>query len=446
MIHHAEASEGLSCLGTKIRQPEEPIPTSQGAPDLTQARFLKTHPPFDIFALPQGYCALPSLPPHLELNLEDRAEVLILFQRTLPALERSTQLYLKSLPALTEARTNLSGGVASTTFQPLEHLGPLLPELRLALVQTYNYFPFSIGVVDALGLCALALNRWAEGLFHLRKSVALCQNPGESLLLLSQALKAQGEEVQARALQEKAHRLQRRTGIKTNLSSIGVHVLWDSPEVCELVRGVIQVGANVGDEVDAFCGIGIPHQCYFEALPSAFEQLELKLDSIDRERFHVLSFPLALGNEIGALPFFEGQHSGNSSFLDLSPNRSEAQQENVHLKSIQVPVETLDHMVAMGRIPLENYNLLFIDVQGFEHEVILGARESLKEIDFVVLEVSYTEIYKGNPLSHETQRFLGDLGFERYKEAPGYYPEQGDAIYIRRGSKVARDLQLNLYS
>ncbi|HHI79244.1 MAG TPA: FkbM family methyltransferase [Planctomycetes bacterium] len=423
-----------------------PAPSPIGSPDLSRAEFLGTEQAFDWFSIPQGFCAFPSLPLHLDLSPEERSEILIFFHPDLQGLKRGIQLYLRSLPDLSQARAKLTEAWTPSTFEPLTHLGPQLCSLRHALVQTYNWFPHSIGVLDSLALCAFALNRWEEGLFHLRKSIDLCQNPAESLLILANALKTEGKEVEFRSYQEKGLRLQRRTAIRKNLSTVGEHVLWDSPEVCELVRGVIQVGANVGDEVQAFSKIGIPHQCYFEALPSAWEQLQKTLESVDHERFQVLSFPIALGNRVGQLPFFEGQHSGNSSFLDLAPSRSKSQEGNVHKRTIQVPVETLDHMVEQGKIPLENYNLLFLDVQGYEHEVIKGARKSLPCIDFIVLEVSYTEIYEGNPLSQETRSFLEGLGFQRYKEAPGHYPEQGDAIYIRKGSKVAKDLRINLYS
>ena len=72
--------------------------------------------------------------------------------------------------------------------------------------------------------------------------------------------------------------------------------------------------------------------------------------------------------------------------------------------------------------------------------VIQGALSSLEFLGFIFLQVSYTEIYKENPLSQETRGFLGDLGFQRYKEAPGYYPERGDTIYVRANSKAAREL------
>jgi FkbM family methyltransferase len=55
--------------------------------------------------------------------------------------------------------------------------------------------------------------------------------------------------------------------------------------------------------------------------------------------------------------------------------------------------------------------LLKIDVQGFELEVLRGARECLSLIESVYVELSYLELYTGQPLAHEVMDWLREYGF-----------------------------------
>ncbi|GEM_PF-767782 len=400
---------------------------------------------FEIHELPEGFFAVPSpsslgIAPEKALPLALKAGILCLHAEDFAGLERRLADFLAFLPELDRCRKALREGAGEAAFAPLRERKEDLEELRRSLVDSYNHAPFSKGIRDSLALAALALGRIDEGLFHLK---GLCEDdpvseerPRDAAL----CLRIYGREEEASALLAEAERRLRQKEIESALADMGNHVLWESPEVCELVEGVILVGANIGDEVDAFCRLGFTNQCYFEPVDRAWDELVRQLAKIDPERFRVRAFKLALGDRAGTFDFFEGRESGNSSFLDLSPNRSEHHRHNIHARRIPIETETLDRLVARGEVDLEGHNLLFMDVQGFEHQVLLGARRSLESIDFVVLEVSYAEIYEGNPLSGETRAFMEELGFDFYKECPGPFPEQGDAIYVRRGSEAWKRL------
>jgi hypothetical protein len=71
--------------------------------------------------------------------------------------------------------------------------------------------------------------------------------------------------------------------------------------------------------------------------------------------------------------------------------------------ALQVPIKRLDACLSS---PLPRPVLLKIDVQGFELEVLKGATDLLPEIDAVYVEASYIELYEGQALHHEIERFL----------------------------------------
>jgi FkbM family methyltransferase len=77
-----------------------------------------------------------------------------------------------------------------------------------------------------------------------------------------------------------------------------------------------------------------------------------------------------------------------------------------------VPAVTLDGLrVKHG---LKAPFLLKADVQGAELDVLAGATETLRESEYVVLEVSFFEFFRGGPLFHEVVAFMQARGFVPY--------------------------------
>jgi FkbM family methyltransferase len=103
-------------------------------------------------------------------------------------------------------------------------------------------------------------------------------------------------------------------------------------------------------------------------------------------------------------------------------------------ESITVPVRTIDSFVASGEIAPPQ--LIKADVQGYELEVLRGATEALATADAVLLEVSFRELYAGQPLAHELIAFLGDRGFRiadvcTYAQGADGSLEQSDMLFLR---------------
>nr|WP_293109533.1 FkbM family methyltransferase [Okeania sp. SIO2F4] len=79
----------------------------------------------------------------------------------------------------------------------------------------------------------------------------------------------------------------------------------------------------------------------------------------------------------------------------------------------------------------ENYNFLTIDVQGYELEVLKGSRETLKNINYILIEVNRDELYKNSARVEELDEFLGEFNFQR-AETSWEGETWRDAFYLKR--------------
>ncbi|MBJ13589.1 MAG: hypothetical protein CMG62_11040 [Candidatus Marinimicrobia bacterium] len=71
---------------------------------------------------------------------------------------------------------------------------------------------------------------------------------------------------------------------------------------------------------------------------------------------------------------------------------------------------SLDTFVKNQNIP--DIDILKIDVQGYELEVLKGSLLSLETIQFLIVEVSFLEIYDNAPLANEIIQFLNTQNFQ----------------------------------
>ena len=120
---------------------------------------------------------------------------------------------------------------------------------------------------------------------------------------------------------------------------------------------------------------------------------------------------IALGSEKKtATMFVEHSNGGQSSSL-LMPALHLLQYPSIKFESSEtVNVTTLDEYFNNNDF---NYNLITLDVQGYELEVLKGSLNVLKNIDYILCEVNRAELYKGCPMINEIDEFLKQFGFER---------------------------------
>lgn len=197
------------------------------------------------------------------------------------------------------------------------------------------------------------------------------------------------------------------------------------------IRGVIQVGAFVGEELPAYRSLGLFNTILFEPQPKIFEIAKEKCCETERV------YNVALGSQKGEMDMYlshtEGgitNGSGASSSL-LRPKKHLTEHPQVKfIDRIKVEVDTLDSFLNEHKINTSEYNFLNIDVQGFELEVLKGGYNTLNNIDAMILEINRDEVYEGCPMVEEIDLFLAEAGFNRVLTC--WQSESwGDGFYIK---------------
>jgi len=163
------------------------------------------------------------------------------------------------------------------------------------------------------------------------------------------------------------------------------------------------VGANQGQTlstlVEVFANVSI-HA--FEPSPSIFSQLS---EAFARNKDVTLN-NCGVGCQKSEMELMENTHSTMTSFLELGP-----QGWGEIVQRIKVPVTTIDDYSAERGI--EHINLLKIDTQGFDFEVIKGAKRMLTEtrIDLVLTEITFAQLYKGLPPFDVIYAHMAERGY-----------------------------------
>jgi FkbM family methyltransferase len=173
------------------------------------------------------------------------------------------------------------------------------------------------------------------------------------------------------------------------------------------VRTVIDVGAGDGGFARrSLCSFPEAHFYCFEPLDDQFAGLEARFGS--NPRFTLVK--TALSNAGGNARFFHNDYAGSSSLLTMAQEHVTAYPFTAQIKEETVDCTTLDSF--FRNRPLETRVFLKLDVQGGELLVLQGAAETLRRTDAVYMEVSFRELYVGQPLVEEVIRFLSEAGFQ----------------------------------
>jgi len=164
---------------------------------------------------------------------------------------------------------------------------------------------------------------------------------------------------------------------------------------------VFDVGANTGQTIDWLLSyFPSSHIHAFEPTTSTFTELTEHW----RNRPNVYLNNVALGSELGRKQFFENSHSVMNSFLPLGP-----QGWGDVVSTPQVELTTIDHYCAARGIT--RIDLLKSDTQGFELEVLKGARSMLRHTRLVYMEMNFAKLYEHMPTFDELYRAMVDNNF-----------------------------------
>ena len=191
---------------------------------------------------------------------------------------------------------------------------------------------------------------------------------------------------------------------------------------------IIDAGAHVGGDSIEMCRLykgSIIHA--FEPIPGIYKSLKYNTRKYKRIFCHTV----ALSNKNGQqeMHISSGASDGSSSLLKPKVHL-EDHPDVFFNESIIVSTKTLDTWAAEQGI--KRIDLLWLDMQGFELEVLKASQTILPTVTAVHIEVSTRVTYEGVPLYDEVKEWMQLKGFEVAIEAIPSGWDMGNVLFVRK--------------
>lgn len=199
------------------------------------------------------------------------------------------------------------------------------------------------------------------------------------------------------------------------------------------ITGILHIGGHYGREISEYQKHNVNNIVLFEPLSHNYSILTENVSNINS---NIITHKVALGNENKKVRMNVSDNEGQSSSI-LNPKvHLTAHPEVSFVGTEEVEMKKLDDY------NYKNYNMIVIDVQGYELEVFKGAIDTLKNVNYIFCEVNRDEVYEGNAKIEEIDEFLLEQGFERM-EVEWYYSQVfGDAFYMRTNTKKTGNISI----
>lgn len=200
------------------------------------------------------------------------------------------------------------------------------------------------------------------------------------------------------------------------------------------INTIFDVGANAGQYAEQVRLLGYKNRIIsFEPLSDAFNILSRKAKSDNLWT----AYNYALGDKSAKSVINIAGNSGSSSILEMLPAHLNSAPESQYIGTQEIEIRTFDSIFNEFSNPNENI-MLKIDTQGFEKNVILGAKNNLKNIKIIQLEMSLISLYQNEIVFEEMLAFMDSLGFTLYSLENGFYDHvngrllQVDGVFVNK--------------
>jgi FkbM family methyltransferase len=198
-------------------------------------------------------------------------------------------------------------------------------------------------------------------------------------------------------------------------------------------QGILQVGASFGQELDWFRTNGVTHGVFIEPLAEPFKVLGALCGSIAG----YVAVQALCTEESGKLHTFHvASNQGMSSSILPPENHLKIFEQVQFQQTIELTSFRLDHVIAFleengHKHVTENLDTLYMDTQGSELRVLMGAGITLKRIRYIFTEVTRNNLYSGAPSLQDLIHYMDLHGFTLNNV---YFNrnQYGDALFIRK--------------
>lgn len=207
------------------------------------------------------------------------------------------------------------------------------------------------------------------------------------------------------------------------------------------IKNICDIGARFSETSRELSYIFEDAQIYsFEPVPGSFQiccDNVAKLDPKYRDRINL--YNVALGEADKMIPFYPVDDTGSefnvgaSSKYKFIPGLNGTWWNKTwNQTEIQVQQVTLDsHRAKHGIGPID---LIWMDAQGGELDVLMGAEQTLKDVKVILTEVGMDSYYQGQSLKPQIDAYMRSQGFRELKNGFRWaFQYEGDTIYVKQG-------------
>lgn len=202
------------------------------------------------------------------------------------------------------------------------------------------------------------------------------------------------------------------------------------------VNLILDVGANIGQFGVELRELGYRGRIVsFEPMTKAREYL---LNAKQGDPHWLVAPQAAIGDVDGEIEINISRNSQSSSVLKMLDAHEIAAPESKYVGTELVPIRCLDSIaseyLSSGTVPF-----LKVDTQGYEDKVLDGAKDILKQVVGIQLELSLVPLYEGQSLYQEMIQKMEAIGFELWSISPVFVePKTGrllqiDATFFKNG-------------
>lgn len=203
------------------------------------------------------------------------------------------------------------------------------------------------------------------------------------------------------------------------------------------LHGVVQAGANDGEEMISFINMGIQHLVAFEPLKKAFVEL------VKNCGIQVHCYMLGLHNKSQKAVLKDtGGDGKGASLFDVVEQHPEVQSSWPKREDVAGTEEIMlvrfdewAEKVMKPEIDLANYDTLQLDTQGNEMEILEGMGRYLQGFKFLCIELSEVPVYRGETPGQQVIDWLEEKGF--IQDSP--LTAHNDTFFIRKDIKATSD-------